>query len=119
MIISRVDMLRDGGTIVLTVLDDAKAGKFVLPTPFAGEPRHLTWNGIEIPIGSLEEDEFLAKLKDWLNDHAADKLVNSLQELNRLKIQPLPGQREKAFAFHRVQSVADYLEHRPPESKSP
>jgi hypothetical protein len=33
MIISRVDMLRDGGTIVLTVLDDAKAGKFVLPTP--------------------------------------------------------------------------------------
>jgi hypothetical protein len=118
MIISKVDMLRDGGTIILTVVDDAKAGKYVLPTPFAGEPRHLTWNGKEIPVGSLEETELLAKLKDWLNDHAADKLVNSLQELSRLK-KRLPDQLEKAFAFHRVQSVADYLERRPPESKSP
>ncbi len=119
MIISKVDALRDGGTIILTVVDDAKAGEYVLPTPFVGEPRHLTWNGKEISIGSLEETEFLAKLKVWLTDHAADKLVNSLQELNHLKKRPPPDQVEKAFAFNRVQSVADYLEHRPPESKSP
>ena len=119
MIISRVDMLRDGGTIILNVVNDAKAGQYILPTPLAGEPRHLKWNGKEIPIGSLEETEFLAKLKDWLNDHAADKLVNSLHEFDRLKIKPLPAQREKAFAYHRVQSVADYLEQRPPAGKSP
>jgi hypothetical protein len=119
MILSRVDMLRDGGTIILTVVDDAKAGKYVLPTPFVSEPRRLSWNGKEIPIGSLEETEFLAKLKNWLNDHAAEKLVDSLQELNRLKKRPLPDHVEKAFAFHRVQIVADYLEHRPTASKSP
>ncbi len=117
--ISNVDVLRDGGTTIIIVVDDTKAGEYILPTPFVGEPRHLSWNGTQLAIGSPEEVEFLAKLKDWLNEHAADKLVESLHDLDRMKVQHPPGSREKAFAYHRVLYVVDYLGHRLPGSKPP
>lgn len=118
MKISNVDVFRDGGTTIIIVVDDARAGEYMLPTPFVGEPRHLSWNGTQLAIGSPEEVEFLGKLKVWLNEHAADKLVESLHDLNRMKVKPATGTREKAFAYHRVLYVADYLEHRLLEGKS-
>lgn len=119
MKISNVDALRDGGTIIMTVSDYVRSGKYMLPTPFVGEPRHLSWNGMQLEIGSPEEVEFLAKLKDWLNEHAVDKLVESLHDLDRMKVKHPPESREKAFAYHRVLYVADYLGHRLLGSKTP
>jgi len=117
--ISNVDLLHDGGTTIIIVAEDAKAGEYILPTPFVGEPRHLSWNNTQLKIGSPEEVEFLVKLKDWLNEHAADKLVESLHDLDRMKVKHPPESREKAFAYHRVLYVADYLGHRLPGSKPP
>jgi hypothetical protein len=117
MKIISVDALRDGGTIIMTVSDYVRPGDYMLPTPFAGEPRHLSWNDTQLEIGSPEELEFLAQLKLWLEEHAADKLVDSLHDLDKMKVKPSPVQREKAFAWHRVLYVADYLEHRPTANK--
>jgi hypothetical protein len=119
MKITHVDALRDGGTIILKVTDVAGAGEYILPTPFVGEPRHLSWNGAQLAIGSPQEIEFLGKLKVWLTEHAADKLVESLHDLDKINIKPSTDQRGKAFAYHRVLYVADYLEHRAVENKSP
>ncbi len=113
MKITHIDILRDGGTTILKITDDPRAGEYLLPTPFIGEPRRLSWNDTQLEIGSPEELEFLAKLKQWLEEHAADKLVDSLHDLDKMKSKPSPDQREKAFAWHRVLYVADYLEHRP------
>ena len=118
MNITHVDALRDGGTIIMTVSDYVRPGVYMLPTPFAGEPRHLSWNDTQLEIGSPEELELLAKLKLWLEEHAADKLVDSLHDLDKMKTKPSPVQREKAFVWHRVSYVTDYLEHRPATGES-
>jgi hypothetical protein len=117
MKIISVDALRDGGTIIMTVSDYVRPGDYMLPTPFTSEPRHLFWNNTQLEIGSPEELEFLAKLRLWLEEHAADKLVDSLHNLDKMKEKPSPIQREKAFTWHRVLYVADYLEHRPTTNK--
>lgn len=96
----------------MTVSDYIRPGDYMLPTPFASEPRHLSWNNTQLEIGSPEELEFLATLKLWLEEHATDRLVDSLHDLDKMKVKPSPDQREKAFAYHRVHYVADYIDHR-------
>ncbi|MBI5052664.1 MAG: hypothetical protein HZB52_05305 [Chloroflexi bacterium] len=119
MDISKVDMLRDGGTIIIKTSNDPKAGEYTLPTPWSGEPRHIHWNGEKLAIGSLEEYEFLTKIKRWWEAQLTEEIRDALETLDKLREwRNLPEKLQSAVSFHRVRTVIEYLEKRHPSKSS-
>jgi hypothetical protein len=124
MVISDVILFRDGGTITILVSDDPKAGAYTLPTPYHSEPRSIYWNetppddydyrkGKELAIGSLEEAEFLAKLKAWWHLYLTDEIRDDLAYLEGLaEWRNLPERLDKAVTFYRIRRVIEYLAKR-------
>ena len=110
MQISRIDILRDGGTIIIQISDDPKAGIYKLPTPFLGEPRCIYWNHKPLVPGSLDEAEFLGKLKFWWDTEMTDVIRDALSVFDKqTRTRSLPNQ---AYPFLYVRTVIEYLEKR-------
>ena len=110
MEITGVDVLRDGGTIIIRVTDDLRSGKYLLPTPFIKGPRHIAWNGQDLTIGSPEEKEFLMKLKGWWDIHLTMDIKKALENFDEH-----PGQSSMAkpvLDFLYIRTVIKYLEPR-------
>ena len=110
MQISRIDILRDGGTIIIQISDDPKAGTYKFPTPLFGELRCLYWNGKPLVLGSLEETEFLGKLKLWWDTELTDVIRDALSVFDKqIMTRSLPSQ---TYPFLYVRTVIEYLEKR-------
>jgi len=108
-------ILRDGGTILFEISDDAMAGKYRLQTALLGKPQPLFHDERKLDFGSTEEAEIAAKLKTWLIQNLTDKLKHSLAELDNLKgWQNISAELDKAIPYHRIRHVLHIVEARLP-----
>lgn len=113
MNISNIEIFRDGGTITFTISDDALAGDYRLQTPFLGEPRPLLQDQQQLEVGSLEEQQVLEKLKDWIDQQMDDDLVSALQEIaTGDSHHPMDERLQRARPFYLLKGVIDCLERR-------
>ena|SRR6266496_2086540 len=113
MIISHIDMMRDGGTIVFVVGDGPIAGSYRLQTPLMGLPRPLFKDDHRLEFASREESEIRQALERWLGDQLTPVLSDRLAELNRLPIwQNLPKRLADLVPLHRIQQVIICLKER-------
>ena len=113
MVISQIDILRDGGTILFEIADDTSAGKYRLQTPFKGMPQPLFKNEQRLDFGSEEEAEVASKLKGWLAVNLTEELEQSLAELDQLKIWRNPSaESSNAIPFYRIRHVLQVLKSR-------
>lgn len=112
MRITKIEIYRDGGTIQIEMEDDPEAGIYVLPTPFIGEPRLISYNGTALPIGSPQEAAFLSKLRNWWAAEITDEIRVGLDAFDRkIKNRVLLSD---AHNFLYVRTVIDYLGKRNP-----
>lgn len=108
-----VEMLRDGGTILLTVEGAPCAGRYSLVTPWRGEPRRLLRDDRPLEVGATEEAALLAALERWFDETSTPELEESLEELDRLKEWlNLPPRLTRAVPRHRVRMVIRCLRER-------
>jgi hypothetical protein len=115
MQISEIKILRDGGTILFEISNDALAGKYRLQTPLAGKPEPLFHNKHKLDFSSIEEIEVAAKLKAWLANILTHELEQSLAELDELKEwRNVSAKLSKAVPYHRIRNVLRVLEARLP-----
>jgi hypothetical protein len=115
MQISNVMILRDGGTILFEIFDDALEGKYRLQTPFAGTPQPLFRDELKLEVGSVMESEIAAKLRLWLTEKLTPDLKQRIAELDELKVwRNISRRLEEAVPFHRIRWVLQVLESRPP-----
>jgi hypothetical protein len=115
MQISGIMILRDGGTILFEISNDALAGKYRLQTPWAGKPEPLFHDERRLDFGSTKEVEVAAKLKAWFADNLTDELKQSLIELDNLKEwRNISPKLNKSVPYHRIRHVLHVLEARLP-----
>ena len=106
-------ILRDGGTILFEISNNALEGKYRLQTPFAGKPEPLFRDERKLDFGSAEEVEVALKLKMWLIGNRTDELKQSLAELDNLKEwRNISAKLNKAVPYHRIKHVLQVLEAR-------
>jgi hypothetical protein len=106
-------ILRDGGTILFEISDDALAESYRLQTPFLGKPQPLFRGERRLEFGSAEEMEVASKLKTWLVDNLTDELGQSLAELDNLKEwRNISEKLNQAVPYHRIRNVLRVLEAR-------
>jgi len=109
-----IGCMRDGGTITFTLVDAAAlTGRWRLQTPFAGEPRPLFHD--ERRCGRATERELLAQLRAWIDSALTADLRAALARLDALQVwRNLPEDLLAAVPLHRLRSVVQCIEARPP-----
>jgi len=113
MKISDIGMLRDGGTILFTLLGTHNSGRYRLQTPFRGEPRPIFVDDRQLEFGSRAEHELLTQLREWLNQSMTENKVKALHTLDMLKEwRNLPSHLLDAVPLHRIRTVLECLDKR-------
>lgn len=113
MQIREIMIWRDGGTITFTIEESALAGRFRLRTPFAGEPRPLFRDDIELALGGSDEAALLTGLRDWWSTTATEASRRALTQLDSLKEwRNLPEELNRVVPLHRIREVIRCLEGR-------
>jgi hypothetical protein len=110
MKITKIDMLRDGGTILFTLSGTPKAGKYWLQTPFGGEPRPLFLGGRQLEFSSAAERELIPQLEQWLHQSMTEERQEALRTLDALKTwHHLPNNLLAVVPLYRIRTVLQCL----------
>jgi len=113
MHISEIMILRDGGTILFEISEDALAGKYRLQTPFRGKPEPLFRDEQKFEVGSTEELEVALKLETWLAENLDAELQQSLAELDSMgEWRNISSRLNRAVPYHRIRHVLRVLRMR-------
>ena len=113
MRVTDIMVWRDGGTITFVVDGDVLAGRYRLRTPFAGEPRLLFRDDVQLPCGGSTEKALAGALRRWLNVAVTSDVAAALWRLDSLQEwRNLPADLDAAVPFHRIRNVIVCLEAR-------
>jgi hypothetical protein len=113
MLVSDIMVWRDGGTITFVVSDGTTAGKYRLRTPFAGEPRVLFRDEVQLPCGGAAEKELALALRAWLDATLTKQVTAALKRLDSLhEWRNLPEDLAAVVPVHRIRTVTTCLEAR-------
>lgn len=113
MRVSEIMMWRDGGTITFTIDESELAGRYRLRTPFAGEPRPLFRDDIQLMSGGPDETALLAGLRDWWSATATEESHRALAQLDSMvEWRNLSDDLNRAVPLHWIRDVIRCLEER-------
>ena len=113
MNVSNVMMWRDGGTITFIISDHAMSGEFRLRTPFAGEPRLLFRDDVQLQCGGLAEKALASSLRTWLDAAVTNEVAAAFERLDSLpEWRNLPVDLQRVVPLHWLRTVVVYLEAR-------
>ena len=113
MRISEIMILRDGGTVLFEISEDALKGKYRLQTPFHGAPEPLFRNEQKLQLGSNDELEVVQKLEAWLAENLDSDLEESLAELDAMgEWRNISSKLNRAVPYHRIRHVLGVLRMR-------
>lgn len=115
MEITRVDILRDGGTIIIHTAENGQTGTYTLPSPLHREPRLITYNNQTLEIGSPIERHFLEQLKQWWKSHISPEILAALNQFDTSRDRhPL---HHDFLDYLYIRYVISYLELRGPNEQ--
>ena len=111
--VSDVEIYRDGGTIEFRVFGSRADGFYRLQTPLLGTPQPLFKDGHKLEFGSPDELAILTALREWQTIVATSDVIQSLGELDNLKVwQNLPQNLSDVVPIHHIRSVVRRLSER-------
>ena len=112
--LTNIHILRDGGTILFRIEDPPPlAGSYRLRTPFAGEPRPIFRDEVQLELASAEEAALSSALQRWLDAHLTPTAAAALRELDELKEwRNLPERLDRVVPLHRIRHVIHCLDAR-------
>ena len=113
MDVAEIEMWRDGGTITFAIAGSSLAGRYRLRTPFAGEPRPLFQDDVQLAVGGPEEAAVLAGLREWFSAVATRESDQALARLDGMhEWRNLPADLARAVPLHRIRAIIRCLETR-------
>ncbi|MBU2714306.1 hypothetical protein [Zooshikella harenae] len=113
MIISDIDILRDGGSIIFQITEGELSGFYYLETPLKGVERNLMRNGSIVEVDSKLYEQIRLELVCWVKKNVNTKEYQKLRLfVKNMILEKIPPEASHLFKYILILTVVNFMENK-------